>query len=213
MKKNINFIMSFIAQTLSYFFFLLIGKVFAEGNQEIDTSVFQDIKPPVNLPFSSLPLIIGLIVLGTLIFAWVLWRFIKKNKHVRKIIEPLKSPDEIAYERLAELLKRDLPQEGKIKQYFIEISDILRRYVEGRFALKAPELTTPEFLEKIKKSDQLNPDHKLLLKEFLMSCDLVKFARYGPSEKEIEQSAVLVRSFIDETKQDVSMEQEVNNAV
>ena len=191
---------------------IFIQNVFAEKTKDtgIDTAVFQDIKPPVNLPFNPLILIVIGIVLGLiLLIGGVVW-FVKNRKKIKKKIEPPKSPEQIAYERLAELLKKNLPQEGKVKQYFIEVSDILRRYVEGRFMLKAPELTTPEFLETIKKSKQLTSEHKLLLKEFLVCCDLVKFAKYGPSEKEIEGSAEIVRKFVDETK---VIEQEGQNNV
>ncbi len=194
------------------FSLIFIRNVFAEKTKDtgIDTTVFQDIKPPVNLPFNPLILIVIGIVLGLMLLIGGMVWFIKKRKKIKKKIEPPKSPEQIAYERLAELLKKNLPQDGKVKQYFIEISDILRRYVEGRFKLRAPELTTPEFLETIKKSNQLTSEHKLLLKEFLVCCDLVKFAKYGPSEKEIEDSAEIVRKFVDETK---VVEQEGQNNV
>ena len=208
MKTPINLIISHLCLIS-----LFLKEAFADGNEEIDSSVFQDIRPPVDFPFNSAPLIIALIVFLLLALAWAIWIFIRKNKHAKKIIEPPKRPDEIAYERLAKLIRKSLPEQGQVKEYFIEISDILRRYVEGRFKVKAPELTTPEFLEKIKKADQLNSDHKLLLKKFLICCDLVKFAKYGPSEKEIKESEALARRFVDETKQTVNLEKEAKNAV
>jgi len=203
----------FILIVTIFTFVSAITEIFASEDLGVDSSVLQDIKPPINLPFNGLPLIIALAVLILLVMLYFLWRFIKNKKAQKKSIIPPKSPWEIAYERLAELLKLNLPQEGKIKEYFIQVSDILRRYIEGRFSLKAPELTTPEFLEKIKKSDQLKSEHKLLLKEFLIRCDLVKFAKYGPTDKEIEESAILVKSFVDETKQVVNVDTEVENAV
>ena len=67
--------------------------------------------------------------------------------------------------------------------------------------MKAPEMTTEEFLFSLKNSGGLSITHKNLLKEFLNLCDAVKFAKYGPTEKEISQSFDIAKAFIDETKQ------------
>ena len=208
MRKTVKYTILLIS-----LIFLIIGKVLAAEEQAIDSTVLQDIRPPVNLPFNIGPIIILLIVLGFLVLAWIVWNLLKRKKSNTQIIAPPKSPSEIAYGRLEILLKKNLPQQRLIKEYFIEISDIMRRYVEGRFTVRAPELTTPEFLERIKRSDQLKLDHKQLLKEFLNCCDLVKFAKYGPSEKEINESATLVRRFVDDTKQTATVEEEVQNAI
>jgi len=109
---------------------------------------------------------------------------------------------EIAYEQLQALKQKDLIRQGKIKEYYSEISDIIRRYLENRFLLKAPEMTTEEFLLYVRDYSQLISGHKTLLKEFLSACDLVKFAKYTPSVQEIEAIFVSAERFIDQTKEE-----------
>jgi len=93
-----------------------------------------------------------------------------------------------------------LPGKGEIKKYYYILSDILRKYIEDRFNIKAPEMTTPEFLVYLKDSKELSAQQKEILKDFLVHCDMVKFAKYGPSAKEIDESFDIVIKFVNETK-------------
>ena len=158
----------------------------------------RDIKPPLDLPFDYRFLVVIIIILLILIIIAALL-YLNKNKAKGKPGIP-KTADELALERILMLKAKNLPSLGKIKEYFSELSDILRRYIEDRFHLDAPEMTTQEFLETIKKSDTLRPQQKNLLKEFLNCCDMVKFAKYNPSTEEVEQGIPLVIQFVDETK-------------
>lgn len=162
----------------------------------------KDIKGPVSFPANHFFLIITLIVasLAALIFlaTFFLKRYLKKKKDLPSI--PREAADKIAYQALDRLKAKDLPRFGKIKEYYIELSDIVRRYMENRFSFRAPEMTTEEFLYFLRESDRLNGAHKNLLKQFLNHCDLVKFARYGPTEQEIDDSFNFAKKLIDETK-------------
>ena len=73
-------------------------------------------------------------------------------------------------------------------------------YIENRFKLRAPEMTTEEFLDSLKQTDALTAKHKELLAEFLNLCDIVKFAKFGPSITEIEESFNSARRFVEETR-------------
>jgi hypothetical protein len=115
---------------------------------------------------------------------------------------PPKSPHVIAYEALRDLKMRELITQGRVKEYYIGLSDIVRHYLEGRFRLRAPEMTTEEFLEEAKRQEELSSDHKGLLRDFMSHCDLVKFAKYGPSDKEIGASFDSAKRLVDQTKQD-----------
>ena len=72
-----------------------------------------------------------------------------------------------------------------MEEYYVTLSGIVRHYLEGRFGLRAPEMTTDEFFELMSGDGTLVRAHKELVNEFLAHCDLVKFARYGPSSEEI----------------------------
>lgn len=130
----------------------------------------------------------------------------------RKIVEERErrrlSPSEIAYRQLIALKAEDLPGKGKIKEYYSELSDIARHYLEGRFALRAPEMTTEEFLAGLKGSPLLEDEHKKLLGDFLYHCDMVKFAKYGPTPLEVLDSFSSCEKLIDQTRKIPEEEEE-----
>ncbi|MDD3089246.1 MAG: hypothetical protein PHT95_04795 [Candidatus Omnitrophica bacterium] len=114
--------------------------------------------------------------------------------------EKVKPAHEIAYQELRDLKKMELPSKGRMQEYYFRLSDIVRHYVENRFFLRAPEMTTEEFLEKAKGSEELKKEHKSLLKGFLSTCDMVKFAKYGPTPLEAMDSLKSAEKLVDETK-------------
>lgn len=117
-----------------------------------------------------------------------------------------------AMARLRELEQRGLPRPGqdesapapkpapKIDVWYVELSAIVRRYLEDRYGLRAPELTTEEFLREAQRSGQLSSRHRDLLSDFLVRCDRVKFARYEPDEEESRQALASARTFLEETR-------------
>ncbi len=111
-----------------------------------------------------------------------------------------RSAHEIAYEELSKLRALDLPGEGRINEYYVILSDIVRHYLERRFSVRAPEMTTEEFLDILKKSKVMENPHKELLKEFLSQCDMVKFAKYGPRPIEVIDSFNAAEKLVDQTK-------------
>jgi hypothetical protein len=110
--------------------------------------------------------------------------------------EVIRHPWEVARDRLSALGARGFASDGP---FYVELSDILRRYMEGRFRLHAPERTTPEFLSEAASSGLFSAEHQLLLEAVLRHADRVKFARHEPGEVETEQDFNEVRRFIEET--------------
>ncbi len=82
----------------------------------------------------------------------------------------------------------------------MEFSRIVRQYLEDRFAIRAPEMTTEEFLISLKTSSQLTAEQKQIVGQFLDACDQVKFARHLPTEKEVQHSFDLMKRFITQTR-------------
>lgn len=166
-----------------------------------DENDIRDIKGPIS-PGANLKKII-LILLGLAAAAaggFYLYRF-KKKKDIESIHIP--TADEIAYRALERLKAKEYPKAGLIKQYYAELSLIARHYLEGRFDLRAPEMTTEEFLHQLKSDNKLNSEQKSLLKDFLSHCDMVKFAKYGPTAQEIEESFQSAKRLIDQTRVDI----------
>jgi hypothetical protein len=125
-------------------------------------------------------------------------QFLRRGR-ARRVYTPPRPPWEIAYGRLRELDAKKWPEAGRYGPYYVELSAILRHYIEDRFHLHAPERTTPEFLSEAAGSGVLSEGHQRLLAHFLRHCDRVKFARYEPSVSEMERSFTEVLTFVDET--------------
>ncbi|MEE3327990.1 MAG: hypothetical protein VX252_11700 [Myxococcota bacterium] len=108
---------------------------------------------------------------------------------------------ETACAELDALLSGPRPGPEDIGPFFVALSDIVRRYLELRFSLRSPELTTERFLDLMADSPDLSRRHQQLLRDFLNQCDLVKFAGHIPSAKAIDEAAQTARRFLDETRE------------
>ena len=163
-----------------------------------------DIKNPVELPREPpewlWPAAGGL---AALFLAGGLFAFIRRRRGGPPAPPP-RPAHEIAFEELEALVAADLPAKGEIKAFYQGISDILRRYIENRFGLRAPERTTEEFLAELGAGQILDPAHKTLLDRFLHHCDLVKFAEHQPRHDDIQNTFDSCKSFILETRETVS---------
>ena len=160
----------------------------------------RDIKPPIyfKTSYSFLVIIAIIILLAALIFLLVfILRKLRKKSRESHVIKPA---HQIAYEALRALRAKNLPSQGKIKEHYYELSDITRRYIEDRFSVRAPDMTTEEFLFRLKNSSILTGTQNNLVEEFLGLCDIVKFAKYGPTRKEIDESFDAAKRLVDETK-------------
>jgi hypothetical protein len=173
-----------------------VTSLLGEGNT---SSTLRDIAPPLELarPVSHW-LGWGLLVLAAIFFAFLLLRWLRRGKREQKI--SLLPPHQRALQALEKLLARGLVEKREYKPLYRELSDILRDYIEERFGLHAPERTTEEFMEDLRTTTLLAPQHKSLLKEFLEHCDQVKFAEHLPSTEELQRTVDACRQFIEETK-------------
>jgi hypothetical protein len=86
-----------------------------------------------------------------------------------------------------------------MKQFYFELSMFLRRYIEDRFGLRAPERTTEEFLREARGRPALGTRDVELLERFLGHCDMVKFAKLEVVREQAESSMETVRGFVDRT--------------
>ena len=135
----------------------------------------------------------GLALLACVLFAFY---WLKLRKPPEPPAVPPVPPHITAIRALDELLARNLPEQGKIKEFYQAISAILRRYIENRFQLRAVEQTTEEFFSSLNSSSLFNLEQKQLLKKFLDHCDLVKFAKHEPTKEETGRMISFCREFI-----------------
>jgi hypothetical protein len=148
----------------------------------------------------------GLLFIGLAIF--VFFYFIK-NKKVAALPPPPSAPVETlqqqALNMLTKLEQRQLWQNGRIKEYYSELTDILRSYIEARFDVPTLELTTDEMLANARKHKDLNR-HVELLGSILYTADLAKFAKAEPLPHEHTDAMENARKFVNATPSPVTTE-------
>lgn len=103
--------------------------------------------------------------------------------------------------RLEALQARPRPEGAEaVDAFFVELSDLVRHYLEDRFGLHAPELTTEEFLDVAAQSPDLSAAHQGFLQDFLRRADQVKFARHLPDGDYIEEVLDAAGRFLEQTR-------------
>lgn len=150
-------------------------------------------------PASRWPWYLAGVLLLAVITPLAVRAWIALNKRARR-----RSAFEIARMRLDQLLARPRPTSEQVDAFYVELSSIVRRYLEDRFDLRAPELTTEEFLASVGQAGVnagLSREHHSLLREFLRQADLVKFAGVQPSSEDIERSIQTAARFLEETRE------------
>jgi len=160
----------------------------------------RDIKAPEPLPIDWRPyyLIAGAVAAVALI-GLLLWHLSHRKRAARAL--PPVPPHKIAYAELERLRGRKLIEQGAFKEYYSTLSDIVRTYLERRFEVRAPEMTTEEFLTSSAENGRLQRGHRGLLGDFLAESDLVKFARHVPTIADSERAYDAAKRFVDETRE------------
>ncbi len=130
-------------------------------------------------------------ILGILLLLGIILYFVLRKKETPEEIEAKIPPYDLALQRLKELDDKQLWQKNKIKKYYVELTDIVRSYIEREMNIPALESTTDELLETItdfNTSSSLNIPEKTIMKlrKLLQEADLVKFAKFKPLANEIE---------------------------
>jgi hypothetical protein len=151
------------------------------------TNDIRAIKPPVEIrDWRAIGLWSGGALLAATLLSVLVWLWWRNRPKPQPVVIP---PHVRAREKLeAALLLINDP-----RAFCIAVSDAVRWYLEERFQLRAPERTTEEFLRDLKATTHLNAGQKQSLGAFLEHCDLVKFARFEPTEaalRELHESAL-----------------------
>ncbi|MFK7898134.1 MAG: hypothetical protein AB8G23_20045 [Myxococcota bacterium] len=127
-------------------------------------------------------------------FVWRAWATMRVQARQR-------SAYEVARTELDALLSAGLPGADRMDGFYVELTQIVRSYLEDRFALRSPELTTQEFLMVMGRSPDLARSHQQLLRDFLEQADLVKFAGHRPSEEVVAESVAAAERFLEDTRE------------
>lgn len=177
--------------------FLEVKSVIKEGEEPSD---IRDIKTPVEIKVNYKKIITWTVIILALVLCLVTGIYLYiKYRHVIKSPSPPLPPHVIALRDLDKIRGMPLENGKQIKEYYISVSGIVRHYIENRFGFRAPEQTTEEFLASLTVTDNLSQNNKTLLRDFLRHCDMVKFAKYGPTKEEIDGVYDTARRFVEET--------------
>lgn len=132
----------------------------------------------------------ALILLGVLAFSTGVFAFIRDL--LRRLKEHRMSPIERAWVELDRLLKRGLPGRGYYKDFYVELTLVVRRYIQRKYGIKAPHLTTEEFLREA--GDIVRNAESL--RAFLTSSDLIKFAGVEASPEMADEATASARTYL-----------------
>jgi hypothetical protein len=165
------------------------------------TNTIRDIKGLYKAPLTireMLPWVLLAAALG--LMAWFMVYYLKKKKRNEPVLAraiPIEAPDIIALRELENLKSEKVWQQGRVKEYYSRLSDIIRAYLEKRYNIMALEQTSYEILLTLQDYTGKDVNYDLL-KALLRLSDLVKFAKAVPEPDEnmnqLENAILFVRN-------------------
>jgi hypothetical protein len=161
----------------------------------------RDIRGPFFIRMSTVIRVLWLLLLaGGLMLMWIGYRRWRRAASPERaaIGPPPRPAHEVALEALDRLEASDMLSRELVKEYHIEVSDILRRYVEGRYRVPALEMTTWEIIGNLERVG-VEANFCGPLRTLLDQCDLVKFAKVRPTDEESRGVLGLGRELVEKS--------------
>jgi len=159
-----------------------------------DVPTLANLRPatgPLELPPKDNYWPIAICALVLVICATIIW----KSRQRVIASAPELSPQELAVAELDEIIGSRLA-DSDVKEFYVELTGVVRRYIERTTGVHAPEQTTEEFLREIVDNTVFANEEQRRLQNFLESADLVKFAAFKPEGSDIDQSVQRAKQFI-----------------
>ncbi|TLX78477.1 hypothetical protein E9993_01010 [Labilibacter sediminis] len=177
-----------------------------------------DIKGPIDTPFKIVEIInyiylYGGILLALALLIW-LYLYYRKNKIDKdtsfKKPKPTEPAHIIALRELDKIKESKLWEHNKVKQFYTEVSNTIRNYIEHRYEQPALEQTSVEILASLKSNNEIDKKSMEQLQQVLELSDLVKFAKFTPLADENGLTLMNSYFFVNQTKLEVikSLEEE-----
>ena len=167
-----------------------------------------DIKTPYGAPLTLkevTPYILGIILIGAIIF-FIFYYMRWKKKNVPLFTKPEKPKEAahiIALRELDHIKAQKLWQQEKIKQYYSEVADTVRNYIQNRFDIPAMEQTSAETIGVFKQNMELVDGNSLnQIQHILSLADLVKFAKYSPLPDDNNLTLMNAYFFVNQTRKE-----------
>ena len=167
------------------------------------TQAFKPIKDVMRQGLTAkevFPWAIVIIVIAGLVYVFILLK--KRPNKKETVVEEKKKPTIpaiiTARAKLAEMKDNELWNSTKTKDYYTDLTDIAREYLEGQFEIDAVEMTTDEIMQAVNRLN-LNNLTKEKLQETLITADFVKFAKASPTAEQNEQSFKDINFFVEDS--------------
>ena len=181
---------------------------------EVDTAnAITDIKPIEAAPrwiWGWLRwVLLGLGIVALVSGGYFLIRWIRQHlSHDQEPVNPelLRPAEEVALEKLDKIREEKIWQDGKLKQYHTELTDVIREYIGRRFDIRSTEKTSDETLRAMKPVMKDNTDLYTKLSNMLRLADLVKFAKWTTTPDENEQALKTAYDFVHTTTPETTEE-------
>lgn len=152
----------------------------------------------------------GIVAFVLILAALFIWWRIRKRRMVGEPID-LRPPWEIAFEQLALLQQKKLPDEERYKEYYIELTEILRTYLGRMYNVNVLDMTTYEFETAFADISLPNGQYERTI-SFFKSADLIKFAKQTPESSAPGTDLELVHECIDKVRADFQHQEEIQKA-
>ncbi|MDP4289895.1 MAG: hypothetical protein Q8908_02345 [Bacteroidota bacterium] len=167
------------------------------------TKSIKDIKGIMRAPLTAseiMPWLLGIMILGAIaVIAYTVY-LRKKSKKPFILFKPKPDllPHEVALEALNHLKNEAIWKNGRFKEYYTGLTDILRTYLDKRYGVNAQEMTSDEIMEAM--NGQTTDGLMGRLKELFFTADMVKFAKGIPEPHENETNLDTAYDFVENTK-------------
>jgi hypothetical protein len=173
----------------------------------------KDLKPQAELEADYKPFLFLLAALASAVYlVYRLFQFFKNRKKTPvPMPQRIRPAEEVAREAIERLLARKLVEQGQFKQFYLELSEIIKRFLGSKLGVHSLERTTEEFTRDLRAVSVPSAQYRMI-REFLEDCDLVKFAKYRPGTAEVEEIIVRSRRMIDDMAKESAKPQEVEVA-
>ena len=158
----------------------------------------RDIRGPLGIPLGVVTVSLWLLfALVTLAAAYGLHRRSRRNgeDEVGEVGPPPRPAHEVALEAIVRSESSPMLERGQVKEYHIEVSEVLRTYVEARFCVPSLEMTTREVVDGLRG---VGAPGQFVdgLRRFLDQCDMVKFAKVRPTLEASQEILGLGRDLV-----------------
>lgn len=171
-----------------------------------------DIVMPLAAPWTFAEILPYLLwtLLGIVVILLVVW-IIKVRKSRKSLFhheKPAIPPYVLAMKALEEIKKEKLWQSGKTKEYYTQLTDTIRNYLDGELGISAMEQTSFETLKALEKCEQVDAKQRDKLADMFETADFVKFAKAEPLPDENVRNLDIAYDFVQETNDTIRAEHE-----